>query len=116
MYPISNAYNDGEEAFKHLELDQYIGFTDIKHKEIYENDLVHVKDTYAPQGASISDFIGIVKYGNGSFYISDLDGTYSNYRLMDLEIEVIGNVWENKEIIDELKLLEESQLPTTLKG
>ena len=93
----------------HYDLMQYIGFTDTKQKEIYEDDIVHVIDTHAPQGSGISNFIGIVKYNCGSFYISDLDGTYSNYRLMDLEIEVIGNIFEDKEMMERIKLLEESE-------
>ena len=89
-------YMEKTNATDKYELMQYIGLTDILNKEIYEYDKVKVFDSYAPEGSGISNFIGIVKYGCGSFYISDLDGTYSTYRLMDLELEVIGNIFEEE--------------------
>lgn len=83
----------------HYKCMQYIGLDDVNHIEIYEGDIVRVLDSYAEKGCLVADFIGFIKYGNGSFYVSDSDETYSTYRLMDLEFEVIGNIYEDSELL-----------------
>lgn len=80
---------------------QFIGLTDKNNKEIYEGDIVKVTDNYIEEECEIGHFIGIVDFNCGSFYVTNKDRTYSNYRLMDLEFEVIGNIYENSELIEE---------------
>ena len=94
-----NTYLQKDNVSYKYEIMQYIGFTDINGKEIYESDIVRVVDSYTEKGCLVSDFIGLIKYGNGSFYVSDSDETYSDYRMMDLEIEVIGNVFADSELL-----------------
>ena len=73
---------------------QYIGRHDINGKEIYEGDTVKAKDSYTGR-----EFTGNVEFRDCSFCI--VDDCVSNYRWMDYEVEVIGNVWENPELLRE---------------
>ena len=75
---------------------QYIGLEDINGKEIYEGDIVEVKDPY-PTGVRM--FTGVVMFGSGSFMIKSSVGEH--YRWLDYEVEVIGNVYENPELLEE---------------
>jgi uncharacterized phage protein (TIGR01671 family) len=79
-----------------LEMMQYIGLEDINGKEIYEGDIVEVKDPY-PTGVRM--FTGVVMFDNGSFMIKSSVGEH--YRWLDYEVEVIGNVYENPELLEE---------------
>jgi uncharacterized phage protein (TIGR01671 family) len=75
-----------------FELMQYIGLKDINNKEIYEGDYVKVFDV-----ATGINSEGYVTFDRGSFYITD--ECYSRYRWIDYQVEVIGNIYENPEVI-----------------
>lgn len=72
---------------------QYTGIKDKSGKMVFEHDLVKAYDPLD----EIS-FIGVVKYFDGSFYICDTDFC-SYYRWIDYEVEVIGNIHDNPELI-----------------
>ncbi len=72
---------------------QYVGTTDIKDNRIFEGDIVKVKDNLTEM-----TFIGEVGYSNSSFAISD--GFITHYRWIDYEVEVIGNVIDNPELLE----------------
>lgn len=72
---------------------QYIGLTDKNGKKVFEHDIVKAYDPLD----EIS-FIGVVKYFDGSFYICDTDFC-SYYRWADYEVEVIGNIYDNPELM-----------------
>ena len=72
---------------------QYTGLTDKNGKKVFEYDIVKAYDPLD----EIS-FIGVVKYFDGSFYICDTDFC-SYYRWMDYEVEVIGNIYDNPELL-----------------
>lgn len=72
---------------------QFTGIKDKKERVVFEHDIVKAYDPLD----EIS-FIGVVKYFDGSFYICDTDFC-SYYRWMDYEIEVIGNIYDNPELM-----------------
>ena len=72
---------------------QYTGLTDKNGKKVFEHDLVKAYDPLD----EIS-FIGVVKYFDGSFYICDTDFC-SYYRWIYYEVEVIGNIHDNPELL-----------------
>lgn len=73
---------------------QYTGLKDRNKREIYEGDIVQFTDNY---NTDIPPHIGVVKFNNASFYITD--GVYSCYRWIDINVEIIGNIYENPELI-----------------
>ena len=106
-YDVQNIYdfmiNNGgcfEESFKDvLEYDnyvvmQYTNCYDINGKEIYEGDIVETTRT-------LNHIIGVVTMIKGCWYIQDGEDSY--YRLIPrfgkAENKVIGNIYENKELL-----------------
>ena len=73
---------------------QYTGLTDKNGNKIFEGDIVKAYDNYTGM-----TFIGVVKFGNGSFYICELHSN-SHYRWNDYEVEVVGNIFENSELLE----------------
>ena len=74
---------------------QYTGLSDRNGKEIYEGDEVRFDDTYTTDNP-IQE--GIVGFGNASFYIDS--GYTKHYRWIDYECEVIGNRWDNPDLLE----------------
>lgn len=86
---------------------QYTGLLDLVITEIYQYDIVKV---YNYGAKDPKDFVkvGIVVFWNGSwrfFYVEE--GIVNHVFLYDLNpIEVIGNYFENKDLVDYYKLEE----------
>lgn len=73
---------------------QYTGLTDKNGlTKIFEGDIVKVYDVYCNETV-----VGVVEFCDGSFRIYDTDFT-SYYRWMDYEVEVIGNIYDNPELM-----------------
>ena len=94
---INNAYILRRESFVDVELMQYTGLKDKNGKEIYEGDIVLVSARYKiviefKEGALIASLISEENH----FYIFN-PGFDSN------DFEVIGNFYENKNLLEENK-------------
>lgn len=75
---------------------QYTGLKDKNEKEIYERDII----------SYFGDDIGLVYYdeGKAAFYIEWFkQGKYTDMECIIKYAEVIGNKWENPELLEEGK-------------
>ena len=101
---IDNDYENNEQEiigayFENIELMQYTGLKDMREKEIYEEDIVKLRANHG---------IGVIKYYDewGAFVVEcikprPLAVLGMNYYKED--IEVIGNIYENSELIKEVR-------------
>jgi uncharacterized phage protein (TIGR01671 family) len=79
-----------------VELMQFIGLKDNNGKEIYEGDIVRESDPY--EEISV---VGPVKYSYGSFYIEN-DFEHNSWE-GTTDIEVVGNIYENPELMVQME-------------
>lgn len=71
---------------------EYIGRDDINNTEIFEHDIVRCINT-----RDDVEFVGEVQFKDCSFCI--VNSFSSNYCWMDYEVEVIGNIFDNPELL-----------------
>ena len=87
-------HSGGQFGFIESELMQYTGLKDKNGKEIYEGDIVSWFDDLGDHGHPF-----VIKYNEAQFLLTipseKLDGWY----LGGKEIEVIGNIYENPELL-----------------
>ena len=72
---------------------QYTGLNDKNGKEIFEGDIVKFKDLYASTNGQ--ELIGAIIFNKAAFWAQ----VKSNYFYFDTEPEVIGNIYENPELL-----------------
>ena len=75
-----------------LILMQYTGLKDKNGLEIYEGDIV----------SYFTDSNSVIEWKNGGFIIKRvIDGAYDLMQMRIADVEVIGNIWENLELLEE---------------
>lgn len=102
-YIISNLFNDlingATDLIMDHEIELFTGFCDKNNKKIYEGDILKIKEDYNKTGK------GFVQYHKGIFKIINKKSsheycvTYLGYILCRENIEIIGNIHENSELI-----------------
>ena len=76
---------------------QYTGLNDKNAKKIFEHDILKAYDPLDKRY-----FIGVVKYFDASFYICDTNSVpcyFGEYSFTDFEVEVIGNIYDDPELM-----------------
>ncbi|MCO4648832.1 hypothetical protein Si010_00414 [Streptococcus infantarius subsp. infantarius] len=85
-------------SFENCVLMQSTGLFDKNSKEIYEGDIV--KFTLTDGFSYVVDGYGVVKYKTGAFYVVNGLTEYLISNININEIEVIGNVYKNPELLE----------------
>ena len=93
--------------FSEIELMQYTGLKDKNNKEIFEDDIVKIEDYYE------NVRIGIIAFDSGTYKLQNLgqnfyyqfgsDGEYDWESIENVDednIEILGNIYENPELLD----------------
>ena len=104
VYSYDNVtFNIGIPPIEHTEKDQYTGLKDKNGKEVFEGDVVKVDDR---QIGAKEIYIGEVYYctdytleNNPCFAV----WTKNGHNQMSPSIEIIGNIYENPELLKENK-------------
>lgn len=105
----SNVFGVGEHQVSTQTIGQYTGFVDKKKRKIFEGDIVrqHYKVEYVGLKPP-DDNIGIVLFVDGAFGVHGFQekGLCSKstqfFFQHSIEREVIGNVFDNAELVEEL--------------
>ena len=89
--------------FRDVKLMQSTGLFDEKGEEIFEGDIVQFEDCY-----EVSDFLyintGIIEWCQVGFHVTNRDSVLME-DLLDgdsLDVTIIGNIYENPELLEEL--------------
>lgn len=77
---------------------QYTGLDDKNGVKIFEGDIVHIHDLIFKYGDPHHEFNGYVDFANGSFVILGINEVV-HYRWLDYDITVIGNIYDDPEIL-----------------
>lgn len=97
-----------EDSYKleEVEIMQYTGFEDDEDTEIYEGDIIEFCDFNSLRTGGIEDdviHVSVIKMSEGSWMVEN--GKHRDYLyqvlINDSDAKVIGNIYENKELLQE---------------
>lgn len=93
-----------EEDIQNVELLQYTGLKDKTGKDIYEGDIIR----YFSEVMSKKEWICSVEVIGATFAVrtgkkSYMDGSFLNRLSKDEKLEIIGNIYENPNLLEESK-------------
>jgi uncharacterized phage protein (TIGR01671 family) len=86
------------EDFNIFEIMQFMGLLDKNRKEVYEGDFVIVPEGYGGD-YRYNEYVGVITYDAPEFYIIPRGNTHYGQDFSWKEIEVIGNIYENPELL-----------------
>ncbi|HDC6005324.1 TPA: hypothetical protein O8388_001490 [Staphylococcus aureus] len=89
----SNGKGDHKRWHSSVELMQSTGFKDVNSVEIYEGDIV--QDSYSGE-------VSFIEFQEGAFYITCSNVTELISENDDI-IEIIGNIFENEELLEAMR-------------
>ena len=101
MYPNAENRLDLFLHNRDMELMQYTGLKDKNGKEIYEGDIVQPYQDVYSKGLSKVDSPQVVEYSPPGFLPFDLPCHGGQIYMDDTEFEVIGNIYENPELVED---------------
>lgn len=102
---IQEHFNDianGRDDLAWCEVMRYIGLQDKNGKEIYEGDIVRCMGGFEFDGLREYDITGTIEFSrSASFDVVTKDKTYYSFAYADFDtFEIIGNIYENKNLIN----------------
>lgn len=85
--------------FDNFELMQSTGLKDKNGVEIFEGDIVKII------GDVLGDDMSVIRFTEGGFYLDykNLDTEFELLYSIDLPIEIIGNIYENPELLEAIE-------------
>lgn len=108
----NNSYSNGGWLVlrKRIEVDpktvgQFTGLLDKNGKKIFEGDIVTFYEVLGQQGIMVP-FKGVVKYGNGYYYVEYIDerNRKGKWNLSSCwHLVVVGNIHDNNELYKKIK-------------
>lgn len=83
-------------------LQQYTGLKDKNGKEIHEGDFIKLPEFYETREATNETFTitGYIEFKDGAWMFSDSGFVYGEHTSYDGNFEVVGNIYENPELLE----------------
>ena len=99
----SSNYGNYSISFDDIELMQYTGLKDKNGKEIYEGDIIHINDNFLDKFDYLiewnEEYLRYYLYSVDKEKLNKLGGILEAH-LNSLEVEVIGNIYDNPELLE----------------